>query len=143
MLAQALNRAFEQACLAFVRSLQATFEIDSQAQAQLQVLMQDEAFVQALAQLPFVAPEAIDTRRCRELFVALGPPGAEEEDFEAGWYLLRKRFRLAAAASQPLKNLLDLSAAATREAHAASLTVKFDQLVALVDRLDRVRTRPE
>ncbi|MCP4662323.1 MAG: transcriptional regulator [bacterium] len=138
LLAKALNRAFEQACLAFVRSLQATFEIDPQAQAQLQVLMQDEAFVQALARLPFAAPEAIDTQRCRELFVALGPPGAEEEDFEAGWYLLRRRFRLAVAASQPLKNLLDLSAAATREEHDESLAAKFDQLIALVDRLDRV-----
>ncbi len=136
-LAKPLRRALEEACWEFIRSLQGVFHIDPQTEAQLREMMEDEAFVNTLAELPFVPFRRIDTRRCRELFVKMGPQGADEGDFDAAWHFLGRRFRAEAAASEPLKNLLELSAAALREEHAEKLEKKVDQLVALTERLVR------
>jgi len=136
-LAKPLSRTLEEACRAFIQGLEGAFHIDQQTREQLREVMEDEAFVNALAELPFVPFRQIDTRRCRELFVKMGPQGADEGDFDAAWHFLGRRFRVEAAASEPFKNLLDLSAEAVREERDEALAKKVDQLVALAERLVR------
>ncbi|MCP4663251.1 MAG: NACHT domain-containing protein, partial [bacterium] len=141
-LAKPLSRALEEACRAFIRSLEGAFHVDPQTEAQLREMMEDEAFVNALAELPFVPFRRIDTRRCRELFVKMGPQGADEGDFDAAWHFLGRRFRAEAAASEPLKNLLDLSAEVVREERDEELGKNVARLVAFVERLEGASEAP-
>lgn len=137
-----LEHAYSEACGAFLDSLRAVYEIDAALLTEIRTLMEGEAFLDVLRQLPFVPFREIRTEETLRHFMALSLPGADEDDYTGAWTSLRKRFFLAAAKVPELRNLLSLTLAATHEDHAAAMEEKLGLLVARVEELLRLEGTP-
>ncbi len=122
-----LRRVYRDACDAFLTSLSAVNE--GWAAVQVRDLMQDDAFLDALRQLPFVPLRDISTAVSREQFTALRLPGSQPDDFDEAWHALYKRFRRAAAQNEELHRLLEISLAEDRGDRLANLEELVRELI--------------
>jgi energy-coupling factor transporter ATP-binding protein EcfA2 len=105
----ALKKGLADACEGFASSVRASFGSDETLDARLQVMMEDDAFVAAISELPFEPFRDLDSKRCRALFFGLGLRGAEEPDFDTAWRVLGRRWKLAAAGSPELSRLIEIA----------------------------------
>ncbi|MGD2114867.1 MAG: NACHT domain-containing protein, partial [Acidobacteriota bacterium] len=135
-----LRTALEQAEQGFQQSLEVSgFTLDEQARADLAEMFRDEAVIRAVGELPFRPIGAIDTTRCRQLFAAMGPTGAEAADFDAAWQAMGRRFQKAAARSDELRALLELTrldAATEHQQISAESLGKIEELLSKI--LERI-----
>ncbi len=90
--------------------------------------MEDEPFLRALGELPYLPFHQTESSRCREPFVGLGLPGADDSDFESAWRNLSRVYRRGAAGSAELASLIELASLHRRED-------RQERLIALIERL--------
>ena len=107
-LSKQLEKAFEKASLKFLQTYEGF--LDPQSTANLQEMMADDAWGRALAELPLLRHDAINTAACEALFDQMAPQAARGM-FRLGWANLRLEFEQAVASSgsDALKSLVDIT----------------------------------
>ncbi len=98
-LAAELEKAFVDATSAFLEIFD-VFDPNAQEKANLKLMVEDDEWGRALAPLPLLQPEKIDTSPCRELFSGLRPSQATDVFFDVGWPRLVAQFKRSVANSR-------------------------------------------
>lgn len=101
-LAGPLRSALGAACEGFQQYLRDNCGLDDVSETNLEAFAEEPAFVDALAELPFIPHRRIDTAGVRDAFLRAGLRDMDEVDFQGAWRKLGQRFQAAVATDDAL-----------------------------------------